>query len=218
LAPADTSGCGNVCPWSTEGCRAACLNTAGRGGILKKGKRTNAIQRARKARTRLFFKKREAFLSKLFREIEDHARRASVLDLLPAVRLNGTSDLAWECIAPFLFSMFPGVQFYDYTKSASRAIAAAHGDWPSNYSLTYSKTEKDSWDGVFALLGQGVSVAVVARVPMPEGINLCNEDYDRVGQTVDGDKDDLRFLDPKGSLVYLKAKGKAKKDTSGFVV
>jgi hypothetical protein len=35
---------------------------------------------------------------------------------------------------------------------------------------------------------------------------------------VDGDKDDLRFLDPKGGhIVALYAKGKAKKDTSGFV-
>jgi hypothetical protein len=28
----------------------------------------------------------------------------------------------------------------------------------------------------------------------------------------------LRFLDPKGVVVGLKAKGKAKKDTTGFVV
>ena len=35
---------------------------------------------------------------------------------------------------------------------------------------------------------------------------------------IDGDKDDLRFLDPQGVCVWLSAKGKAKKDTSGFVV
>jgi hypothetical protein len=28
----------------------------------------------------------------------------------------------------------------------------------------------------------------------------------------------LRFLDPRGVVVALKAKGKAKKDTSGFVI
>ena len=32
-----------------------------------------------------------------------------------------------------------------------------------------------------------------------------------------GDESDLRFLDPKGVVVGLYAKGKAKKDTSGFV-
>jgi hypothetical protein len=32
-----------------------------------------------------------------------------------------------------------------------------------------------------------------------------------------GDDSDLRFLDPKNSIIGLYAKGKAKKDTSGFV-
>jgi hypothetical protein len=32
-----------------------------------------------------------------------------------------------------------------------------------------------------------------------------------------GDDSDLRFLDPKGVIVGLYAKGRARKDTSGFV-
>ena len=46
-------------------------------------------------------------------------------------------------------------------------------------------------------------------LPMPEiyeGLSVFN-----------GDDSDLRFLDPKGVVVGLYAKGKAKKDTSGFV-
>ena len=35
---------------------------------------------------------------------------------------------------------------------------------------------------------------------------------------IDGDKDDLRFLDPQGVIVGLIAKGKAKQDKSGFVI
>jgi len=35
---------------------------------------------------------------------------------------------------------------------------------------------------------------------------------------IDGTLTDLRFLDPKGVIVGLQAKGKAKKDTTGFVV
>jgi hypothetical protein len=35
---------------------------------------------------------------------------------------------------------------------------------------------------------------------------------------VDGDRDDLRFIDPKNVVVALYAKGDAKKDNSGFVV
>ena len=48
-----------------------------------------------------------------------------------------------------------------------------------------------------------------------------NETYiERVakGKVVNGDESDLRFLDPRNSIVGLKAKGKAKKDTTGFVV
>ena len=50
--------------------------------------------------------------------------------------------------------------------------------------------------------------------------------FDKVGnipsmfdgmRTLDGDKTDLRFLDGAG-VVALYAKGKAKKDVSGFVV
>ena len=37
-------------------------------------------------------------------------------------------------------------------------------------------------------------------------------------KVVDGDTNDLRFLDDSGIVVGLKAKGSAKKDTSGFVV
>ena len=46
LAPANLSG-KEVCPKRTAGCTAACLNTAGRGGIFKAGESTNVIQQAR---------------------------------------------------------------------------------------------------------------------------------------------------------------------------
>ncbi len=50
LAPASLSGF-NTCPKATEGCKAACLNTAGRGGMFKKGENTNNIQKARIRKT-----------------------------------------------------------------------------------------------------------------------------------------------------------------------
>ena len=37
-------------------------------------------------------------------------------------------------------------------------------------------------------------------------------------KVIDGDTDDLRFLDPTNVVVGLKAKGDAKHDTSGFVI
>ena len=56
-----------------------------------------------------------------------------------------------------------------------------------------------------------MSVAVVFRKP------ITIKKW-RGYSVVDGDKDDLRFLDPKQSIVALYAKGRAKKDKSGFVV
>jgi hypothetical protein len=55
-------------------------------------------------------------------------------NLRPAVRLNGTSDIAWEREWRELFDMFPQVQFYDYTKDPSR-LAYSHY-LPTNYHLT----------------------------------------------------------------------------------
>jgi hypothetical protein len=66
---------------------------------------------------------------------------------------------------------------------------------------------------VYRALAEGMNVATVFGIkktlPMPETYN---------GRPVfNGDESDLRFLDPKGVIVGLYAKGKAKKDTSGFV-
>jgi hypothetical protein len=37
-------------------------------------------------------------------------------------------------------------------------------------------------------------------------------------ECIDGDDSDVRFIEPHAVVVALYAKGKAKKDTSGFVV
>src|SRR4051812_5231901 len=118
LAPASLSG-RNVCQWSSAGCRAACLNTAGHGGIILRGEVTNDVQRARIARTEWLFTDRAAFMAQLFSEIETHVRRATRNGLIPVVRLNGTSDLPWERITGpaglSAFEAFRDIQFYDYS-------------------------------------------------------------------------------------------------------
>jgi hypothetical protein len=172
----------------------------------------NAIQRARVERTRLFFADRGAFVAKLRREITLHVKRARALGLGASVRLNGTSDLPWESIAPELFAAFPDVQFYDYTKSLRRAGMYADGMLPGNYHLTFSLSEtnaSEAWDAQ----RWGVSVAVVYADPAAGRAALAGN-----VPWVDGDAHDLRFLDPIGAIVALKAKGRAKGDRSGFVV
>ena len=210
LAPADVSGY-NTCPKATAGCKAACLNTAGRGGMFKRGETTNVIQEARKRKTRFFFENRGAFMLQLYLDIKKAIKQAEKKDLIPVFRLNGTSDLAWEKYEvqdnKNIFEMFPNVQFYDYTKMLNRKVKNI-----PNYHLTFSAADGNDKD-VRKAIEQGYNIAIVFGIkktlPMPEiyeGLSVFN-----------GDDSDLRFLDPKGVVVGLYAKGKAKKDTSGFV-
>jgi len=202
LAPADLSG-RETCPKRTAGCTAACLNTAGRGGMFKRGETTNAIQKARIRKTQYFFADRDAFMKDLYHDIIKAKKFAEKQGLVPVFRLNGTSDLSWEkyevgTTGLNLFQLFPTTQFYDYTKVLGRKVKAL-----SNYHLTFSKADGNDADVAEALL-QGMSVVAVYD-EIPEG-------------TPSADETDLRFLDPRGVMLGLKAKGRAKKDTSGFVI
>jgi hypothetical protein len=202
LAPADVSGY-ETCAKRTRGCTAACLNTAGRGGMFKRGETTNVIQKARIRKTRYFFEDRVNFMLDLAHDIERACAYAHRQGLTPVFRLNGTSDLAWEKYTVghtslTIFDMFPTVQFYDYTKILGRKVAHL-----ANYHLTFSKADGNDAD-VARALAQGLSVVAV---------------YDRIPEGVpSADDTDLRFLDPRGVMLGLKAKGRAKKDTSGFVI
>jgi hypothetical protein len=206
LAPADLSG-REVCPKRTAGCTAACLNTAGRGGMFKRGETTNMIQKARIRKTQYFFNNRADFMLDLVADIRKAVKFAEKKGLTPVFRLNGTSDLSWEKYDAIpgqnIFEMFPTVQFYDYTKVLGRKVKQI-----KNYHLTFSAADGNDAD-VARAVAQGMNVAVVFRDKLPETY---------LGRPViDADEDDLRFLDPSSSICGLKAKGKAKKDMSGFV-
>jgi hypothetical protein len=214
LAPANLSGY-ETCPKRTAGCTAACLNTAGRGGMFKKGETTNAIQKARIRKTKMFFENRTEFFAQLVKDIELGIKQSAKKDLTPVFRLNGTSDLSFEKYEVIrngklfrnIFAAFPEVQFYDYTKILGRKVSEI-----SNYHLTFSAADGNDND-VMKAIAQGYNVATVFGLKKTEAMP---ETY--MGRPVfNGDESDLRFLDPKGVVVGLYAKGKAKKDTSGFV-
>jgi len=95
LAPADLSGY-ETCAKRTAGCTAACLNTAGRGGMFKRGETTNVIQKARIRKTKMFFETRNYFMTLLVADIELAIKQSKRMNLIPVFRLNGTSDLAFE--------------------------------------------------------------------------------------------------------------------------
>ncbi len=221
LAPVRLAGGQNVCPFATAGCAAACLNTAGRGAFT-------ATQEARIRRTRLYLNNRGAFMAQLVNEIRKFVVSCERKGFQPAVRLNGTSDIVWERVKiPGLdvdvIRHFPEVQFYDYTKW-SPGQRLAKGPLPRNYTLTYSLNEDPNALGRAAdALRLGWNVAAVydrlpARVRRLDfrPITAEGDDHPTI-EVVDGDADDLRFLD-QGQLIGLKAKGKAKKDTTGFVI
>ncbi len=204
LSPADLSG-REVCPKRTTGCTAACLNTAGRGGMFRRGENTNIIQQARIRKTRYFFEARDYFMMDLYEDIKKAIRYAERQGLTPVFRLNGTSDLSWEKYTineNNIFELFPTVQFYDYTKVLGRKVSKY-----KNYHLTFSAADGNDADVALAM-AQGMNVAVV--------FDKLPDSY--MGRPVfNADDTDLRFLDPRGVVLGLKAKGRAKKDTSGFV-
>ncbi len=219
LAPVKRAGRGNVCPWCSKGCAAACLNTAGRGGIFKTGEYTNAIQLCRIARTQWYFDNRPEFMANLARAITTHVKRAARKDLTPCIRLNGTSDIEWEretlsCDGKGMWNIFeeyPAVQFYDYTKGYDRMRSYLDGALPSNYYLTFSRSESNELASR-AILKFGGNVALV----FTGSVEIVQQWYG--ARVIDGDKTDLRFLDDQGVIVGLKAKGQARHDRSGFVI
>lgn len=201
LAPADVSGY-EVCPMSTPGCREACLNTAGRGAM-------NSVQRSRIAKTKWFFENREAFMTELVKELTSFKRSAERAGMIPVVRLNGTSDIPWETVKVStsdnrnVMELFPDMQFYDYTKRHNRR------GLPENYHLTFSLAESNETQARRALQN-GMNVVAVFRT----------HDYPDTyldAPVIDGDENDLRFLDGHGKIVGLYAKGRARKDATGFV-
>jgi hypothetical protein len=233
LAPANRSG-REVCHHRSKGCTLACLNLAGHGGIMLDAAGLNAVQRARIARTDMYFDARAMFFWVLVDAIESHIRRAVKKGLTPVVRLNGTSDLDWENEGftdrsgeefASVMARFPGVQFYDYTKNPARAMLSAYKRLPANYVITFSRSETRANNRACEnVLAAGGNVAVVFNICRCK--RACKHELPDIGFTyfgrrvISGDHDDLRFLDPTGVgvVVGLKAKGPAKTDASGFVV
>jgi hypothetical protein len=223
LAPWKAAGI-NVCPMAElAGCITGCLNTAGRGGLAADNRKfaphgvilpDNSVQAARVRKTRFYADDRVGFMDALASDIRALIRLAIKRNAIPAVRLNGTSDIAWENIPvggkSNIFELFPDVQFYDYTKLPSRNVDAI-----PNYHLTASYSEASpAFASMVTTKGSHLSWAVVFDVA--KGKPMPSEYMGR--PVIDGDETDLRFLDPPQCIVGLRAKGAAKRDQSGFVV
>jgi len=199
LAPSTQSGF-QVCPMASEGCKKACLYTAGHGAF-------NNVQQGRINKTRWYIQERNTFMSQLRKEISNHIKNCSNKGFIPCIRLNGTSDISFENTG--IFEQFPNVQFYDYTKIYKRALKYVNGQYPSNYHITYSLNE-DNYKEAFDILLKGGNISAVFRNELPE----TYKGY----KVINADETDLRFTDDNNIIAGLMAKGKAKKDYSGFVL
>ena len=203
LEPSNLADCKRtVCPYAKIAmCEEGCLNTACMCRVYP------SIQKARIRKTLLFLNEYETFMSQLVEDINKFIKECAKLNKLPCLRLNGTSDIQWEhqeYIGKTVFEMFPQIQFYDYTKIHTRKVEGI-----PNYHLTWSYSEaNDKYSKLFDKVPN--NKAVVFR-------NLLPSMFKDV-KVIDGDEHDMRFLDEPNVVVGLKAKGKAKKDSSGFVI
>lgn len=200
LAPFTQNSKGiNLCPKASKGCVESCLFTAGMGVFA-------SVANARIARTEHFLANRQEFLAQVIAEINKAAKKTTG-DL--AVRLNGTSDVKLvEMAVSTGISIASNVVFYDYSKilkkAGERTLASGH-----RYMVTFSRSETNEVEVLQHLNDGGIAAVVFSELPSHwNGFPV-----------VDGDERDDLMLDlPKGTILGLKAKGKAKKDTSGFVV
>jgi len=136
-------------------------------------------------------------------------------------RLNILSDIMWERENPRIFTEFPNIQFYDYTKHYLRMVRFCQKELPKNLHLTFSWSGENR-DKCIDILKRRGNVAVPFGVKYHGGVYKPLPKKFLGFKVIDGDMTDLRPLDEKGRngrIVGLRAKGKARKDfTSGFVV
>ena len=195
LAPYNLSG-HLVCP-NAQYCKDFCLNASGRNKMdeLARGRGLSNIDKSRIRKTKLFFEDRQLFMEMLIHEICKWRKRAYEVGMDFSVRLNGTSDLS-----PLLFKqgslnileIFDDVQFYDYTKVATRVNLLQR--YP-NYDLTLSYNGHNA-EECERFIGQGGKVAVVFHGNhLPR--TFCGY------RVVDGNLYDMRYLDPNGTIVGL---------------
>lgn len=212
LMPAMGSGV-NLCAMAAIAkCDGPCLFTAGRGAMSN-------VMLSRLRKTLYFNQYRAEFMAQLVSEISAYRAKAKRDGFKLVVRLNGTSDIRFENIPVVngrfasVFAAFPDIQFYDYTKLANRRNV------PANYDLTFSYSGVPAYAPYVAkAVANGERIAVVFRNRAIVDAMLANGETFLGLPVVDGDDSDIRHLDPKGAIVALYAKGKAKRDQSGFVV
>ena len=221
LTPSDLSGRINTCSCATEECRAACLNTAGRGAM-------SSTQKGRLRKTNLMLDNPAGFMEALHGEVDTHERSAKKKGKRATVRLNVVSDIPYERLHPEIFTQHPDTQFYDYTKVARRVLNSdgTPAPLPKNYHLTLSSTgihKESNWGDARQHLSNGGVVAMVFGIPsapkgkpsLPLPQFVTDEETGKKFRIIDADIHDHRYLDKayndipegEGIIAGLRIKG-----------
>ena len=147
-------------------------------------------------------------------EIESAKKKAQKLGYRFSVRLNNTSDISPESFYVIkdgksvnILQLYPDVQFYDYTKVPKRVELTKK--YP-NYDITFSFSGFNM-ETCEDMLKNNIRVAMV--------FNIIPDTF--MGyKVIDGDKYDMRYLDPNNvivGLVFKRVKNKIQKSTK-FVI
>jgi|TARA_Y100000289_G_scaffold12020_1_gene11126 hypothetical protein len=226
LAPSNQSGIINVCP-SALNCAKLCLHHSGN----KLYYPTKVKSRINK--TIAFNDSQNDFMNILILNIIRNFRKNN--NELTAYRLNGTSDILFENIqiyisvglSDFIYNKFSfninsgyysnifeifkhekNIIMYDYTKN-KREYQNLLNEF--NYHLTFSfdgESNKINIDRCFDAMENNINIASVINYKKKEILptKFYSKIFDINFDCIDGDNDDMRFLDAKNKLVLLRFK------------
>jgi hypothetical protein len=199
------SGDPRLCKASSPGCRKACLVTNSGRGIM------NSVKLARQGKSNFYFNNPIGFKFWIKKDIESLIKKANKLGKKPAVRLNGGSDLDWTDI----YNQFPDVQFWEYVADPVLAVKLSN---LKNVHVTFSRKETTTNRILGRIMSHEINVAMVfdlwskSKGKLPKAVGNV--------PVIDGDKHDLRFLDPQNVIVGLRFKSTRKpgNNTNDFLM
>ena len=226
LSPSNSSGVINLCN-SAKNCKKLCLHRSGNPKFL------SSKIKSRINKTIGYSENKKLFFNLLILSIIRNYRKNNSLQT--AYRINGTSDIKIEyekiyidpSISDFIYNKFSfninsgyydnifevfkhekNIIFYDYTKE-KREYKNLLNEY--NYHLTFSFDGANNIVNInrcIDAMQENINIASCINIkksqPLPT--RFYSEIFNKEFNTINGDNDDMRFLDPKNKLILLRFK------------
>jgi hypothetical protein len=200
----------DLCCMASATCRKACLMFGGRNSGATEhfaccDPYRSSITFGRARRTWRLLADPGKATEEIAHEAQLLAGRAAKAGLQPVMRINGLSDLPG--LADKVASLVDdSIRFVDYSKIQNPNLFRRENRVFRSFSVSENKGSSQFAE---AVLASGGSVAAVFHGEWVPGSTWHGY------PTIDGDKHDLRFLDPPGTVAWLSAKGPAKSLPAG---